>query len=293
MLLFLGIRLPLFKVFGLYKGLWRYEGMIDMQKTLASFTVGSVLFTFIIYKVFGHYSFPRSVVVLEWLLVTVMIGGVRFTLRSYKDYMRSKLKGGKRILVVGAGNAGEMIVRDMVKNPYYEYDPVVFIDDDPLKRGLTIHGVPIVGGCEMLEKAIKEFDPQEILIAVPSAKPSDMQGLIAEMTRFKLPISTLPNLKDVIEGKVSVSSIKTLELEDLLARPAVKVDTQRLHQRQDRHGHRRGRVYRLRDMPTGRRAWREGDNRVRTPREQHVRAGHRVRPERALRRVQAGRGRHP
>jgi len=225
--LFLVIRLSLFNLFGLYRGLWRYAGMADLQKILASVTLGSLLFAVLVYGS-GYTSFPRSVVVMEWLLIVGMIGGVRFALRSYKDFKHSKAKEGEKVLVIGAGNAGEMLVRDMKNNPFYLYDPVGFVDDDYRKKGLTIHGVPILGTREDLPAIVKEYAPEAFLLAIPSAKPGTMQELMKELSEYKVPIKTLPNLKDILDGNVSVSQIRRLDLEDLLARPPVKTDTRKV-----------------------------------------------------------------
>lgn len=227
-LLLLLIRLPLFYVFGLYRGLWRYAGMIDLQKILLSASISSAVFAMIVYWGFGSHAYPRSVIVIDWLLVVGFTGGVRFAMRSYRDLMRAKDKTGKRTLVIGAGNAGEMIVRDMMNNPYYEYDPIGFIDDDISKKGHTIHGVPILGTRADLPVLINEYTPDEIILAIPSASNAVVQQIMNELHEYRLPISTLPNLMDIIGGKVSVSQIRKLELEDLLERPRVKADMARL-----------------------------------------------------------------
>jgi len=222
------LRLPLFHVFGLYRGLWRYAGMTDLQKILLSASISSAAFAMIVYWGFESHAYPRSVIVIDWLLVVGFTGGVRFAMRSYRDLMRAKDKAGKRTLVIGAGNAGEMIVRDMKNNPYYEYDPIGFIDDDISKKGHTIHGVPILGTRADLAALIGEYEPDEIILAIPSATNAVMQAIMKELHEYKLPISTLPNLRDIIGGRVSVSQIRKLELEDLLERPRVKADMARL-----------------------------------------------------------------
>jgi len=227
MLVVLIIRLPLFSLFGLYKGLWRYAGMVDLQKILACITLGSVLRIGSAYMLFGQ-NYPRSVLVLDWLLLVGMIGGVRFAMRSWVDYKNPKAGSVKRVLIIGAGSAGELIVRDMLSSPHYRYVPVGFIDDDENKTGLEIHGVPILGTRKDLAKIIKKHEPQEILLAIPSAKSKMMEDVISGLSDYRLPIKTLPNLKEIMEGRVTVNSIRKLELEDLLTRPPVKADAERL-----------------------------------------------------------------
>lgn len=227
-ILLLLVRLPLFHLFGLYKGLWRYSGMTDLQKLITATSLGSLVLGMIVYWGFGHRAYPRSVMIIDWLLVMGSCGGVRFAMRSYRDFMHRKDKPGKRILVIGAGNAGELIVRDMLNNPFYEYDPIGFIDDDVAKKGLTIHGVPILGARADLAAIMKEYAPEEIILAIPSASNLELQQIMKELYEYKLPISTLPNLADIIGGRVSVSQIRKLELEDLLERPKVEADMGRL-----------------------------------------------------------------
>ncbi|MBI5190979.1 MAG: polysaccharide biosynthesis protein [Nitrospirae bacterium] len=227
-LLMLIVRLPLFALFGLYKGLWRYAGITDMQKILASATVGTAVFYAIERWLAVFPAYPRAVLIVDWLLVVGMIGGVRFALRMYKDYLHSKGRKGKRVLVIGAGNAGEMLVRDMKNSPSYRYDPVGFIDDDMMKKGLAIHGVPILGTRKDMAEAVKQNEPEEIIIAIPSANHASLQELMGELAVYKLPVKMLPNMNEMLDGGNSVSQIKQIELEDLLARPPIKPDTDKL-----------------------------------------------------------------
>ncbi|MHB8174236.1 MAG: SDR family NAD(P)-dependent oxidoreductase, partial [Nitrospirota bacterium] len=226
-LLVLAIRLPLFKAFGLYRGLWRYTGVSDVVRIILSVTAGTM-----VYAPLGRMwllknpPVPLSVIALDWLLTVAFVSSIRLLLRVYKDYAVIDRKG-KKVLLIGAGNAGEMIVRDMRKNQHL-HDPVCFVDDDRLKKGLSIHGVPIVGTTEDLGAVISEFRPEEFLIAIPSAKPATMLSLMKRLSEYRLPIKTLPSMSDIINGHVGVSQIKPLELEDLLARPPVQADGEML-----------------------------------------------------------------
>ena len=222
-LLVLAVRLPLFKVFGLYKGLWKYTGIGDVIRIVLSVTVGTLVYmTLDRIWLFGALDIPLSVIVMDWLLTLALITSTRLLLRVYEDYVVSDNKG-KKVLIIGAGNAGEMIVRDMRKNLHL-HKPVGFVDDDRRKKGLSIHGVPILGTTEDLFAIISEYRPDEVLIAIPSAKPDTMMALMKRLVEFKLPIKTLPSISDIISGRVSVKQIKPLELEDLMARPPVQAD---------------------------------------------------------------------
>ncbi len=222
-LLVLAVRLPLFKAFGLYKGLWKYTGIGDVIRIVFSVTVGTLVYmTLDRIWLFGALDIPLSVVVMDWLLTLALISSTRLLLRIYEDYVVSD-KQGKKVLIIGAGNAGEMIVRDMRKNLHL-HKPVGFVDDDRRKKGLSIHGVPILGTTEDLFAIISEYRPEEVLIAIPSAKPDTMMALMKRLVEFKLPIKTLPSISDIISGRVSVKQIKPLELEDLMARPPIQAD---------------------------------------------------------------------
>lgn len=226
-LLVLAVRLPLFKVFGLYKGLWKYTGVSDVIRIVLSVTVGTLVYmTLARTWFFQDPGIPLSVVAMDWLLTLAFINSTRLLLRIYEDYVVSDKKG-KKVLIIGAGNAGEMIVRDMRKNPHL-HNPVGFVDDDRRKKGLSIHGVPILGTTEDLFATISEYRPEEVLIAMPSAKPETMVALMKRLAEYKLPIKTLPSISDIISGHVSINQIKPLELEDLMARPPVQADRELL-----------------------------------------------------------------
>ncbi len=217
----LGVRLVFCLQAGLYKGLWRYFGVNDLKRLARTVTFGSVTFTFLVRYILGAAGYPLSIYMLDWMLLIMLEGGVRLAIRTIKDSHGAE-RGGRRVLVVGAGDAGEMIVRDMRNNPKYAHEPVGFIDDDPCKKGLMIHGVPIFGGRVELPQAVMRHRPDEILIAMPGAGHQAINGIFEQCRRFHLPIKTLPGLCDILDGKVTVSQIKALQLEDLLQREPVR-----------------------------------------------------------------------
>jgi FlaA1/EpsC-like NDP-sugar epimerase len=217
------IRLLSYLAFGLYKDLWRYSSVSDLLNILKSTTAGSVVFFFIVRYLFGDTAYPRSVYFLDWLLLITLAGGTRFFIRIFREYLQSDPEG-KGVLLIGAGDAGEMIVRDMKSNPKNTYDPVGFIDDDPYKKGRAIHGVPIFGPRSMMKEVIRKYVPQEILITMPSSGQSSIKELYELCKPFNIPIKTLPAMRDIIDGKVTVSQVKPLSLEDLLQREQVRTD---------------------------------------------------------------------
>jgi FlaA1/EpsC-like NDP-sugar epimerase len=136
----------------------------------------------------------------------------------------SRDKPGKRVLVFGAGDAGELIVRDMKNNAWHGYQPVGFVDDDESKVGHRIHGVPVLGTRADLARILRSHQPHEVLLAIPRAEPVAVRSIVRSLEPFKIPIKTLPNLRDLIDGKTELSQIRSLSVEDLLARAPVGID---------------------------------------------------------------------
>lgn len=222
--LILIIRLVFYLKSGLYKDLWRYSSIRDLLKIFMSVTAGSISFFIIVKLLFADSAYPRSIYILDWLLLIMISGGGRLFIRVFKEYMQP-LSAGKRTLLIGAGDAGEMIVRDMKNSPKHAYEPVGFIDDSPYKKGLSIHGLPIFGSRDMIGKVITDYNIEEILITMPSAGRASTKEIYGICRPYNIPIKTLPGLSDILHhGNVSVAQIKPLSLEDLLFREPVRYD---------------------------------------------------------------------
>jgi len=211
-----------FMAFGQFRGLWRYAGLYDLRNIVLGVLSSTAAFYVLVRWVFAQPLYPRSVYLIDSLVLIALLGTLRFARRTYRTSWPSS--GGKRVLIVGAGDAGEMIVRDMLQSSRNDYRPVGFVDDDPAKRGERIHGVRVLGGRADLARIIEKTRPDDVLIAMPSAPPAATREVVRALQPFHGTISTLPNLREIISGRVAVEQIRKLAIEDLLARSPVGID---------------------------------------------------------------------
>jgi FlaA1/EpsC-like NDP-sugar epimerase len=222
---FILIRTVIFWRFGLFDGLWKYTGIWDLSRiVLAVLASAAVLFA-PFYSPLGPQGFPRSIPIIDSLLLISFLGGVRLIHRIAHALPPSA--PGQRVLIWGAGDAGDMIVREMRRAGGYH--PVGFIDDNPFKVGRTIQGVTVLGTAKDLARIIAATNPQEVLIAIPSGRATAVRGILQRLESFKLPITTLPDLKDLVNGKVAVKQIRPLSIEDLLPRSPVILQVRDVH----------------------------------------------------------------
>jgi len=213
----LAIRGLTFVPFRLYEGLWRYTSIYDLRNLLGGVGVSSVIFYVLVHWGFGHFEYPRSVFIIDAMLLIFFMGGVRLMRRILKEV--SRLPPERRVLIYGAGDAGEMDVRDMQR--FEEYQPIGYIDDDRDKVGQRIHGCPVLGTRLDLPRIIAETRPDEVLVALPKADARTIRGIVQALEAYKLPITTVPQLRDLLDGQVEVSQIRPLSIDDLLPRAPV------------------------------------------------------------------------
>lgn len=202
--LLLVIRFCCYLLSGLHKGMWRYASISDMLKIVNSATLGSIIFIFAVNRVIGDIGYPRSIYVLDLLLFVIMSGATRLFIRVFREYALF-WQFRKRILIIGTGDAGEMVVREMKNNHESGYEPIGFIDDDADKKGLTIHGFPILGSCSMLPEIIRKNRPDEILISVSTDAQKIIRTVYEICKPFNIPIKKMPEINDLLDGKVSIA----------------------------------------------------------------------------------------
>jgi FlaA1/EpsC-like NDP-sugar epimerase len=212
-----------FVPFQLYKGLWKYTGIWDLRNVIAGVLGSTVLFYITVHWIFAIRNYPLSIFIIDSLLLIFFMGGSRLARRLV--YGVGQSKEGRRLLIYGAGDAGEMIVRDIRNNAsFYGYQPIGFVDDDQKKVGRRIHGVQVLGRREDLRRIITREKPDEVVIAIPSVKPTMVREVVKILEPFKIPIRTLPRLSDLRNGNVGVKHIRDLAIEDLLDRAPVGLD---------------------------------------------------------------------
>jgi len=198
------IRLVLFAQAGLYKDMWGYSSVGDMVKLLRSISVGSVIFFIVVRYLIGNTSFPVSIYILEWLLLIIISGGNRLSIRVLREYLHAS-SSGKKILIVGAGDAGDIIVRDIKSNRKSSYEPIGFIDEDIHKKGLRIHGVPIFGPIDIIQEVIEKHKPDEVLIALSSMDNNNVRRIYELCKPYNVGIKKLPELNEILEGNFAIT----------------------------------------------------------------------------------------
>jgi len=223
--LVLAVQFSCISFFGLNKGLWRYAGIADLLTIFKAVTLGSVLSVFTIHFLLGLYSYPRSVYILDWLVLIMLMGGMRMQRRVLRELQSLNTVGKKRVVLFGAGDAGEIILREIKQNKALPYQPVGFIDDDERKHGLKIHGVPVLGTRKDLPSLIDWYNIEEIIITIASIGAGEMQRIIEDCRKTGRTLKTIPGIGSILDGRVSVSQIREVRIEDLLYRDVVKIDT--------------------------------------------------------------------
>jgi FlaA1/EpsC-like NDP-sugar epimerase len=224
-----GVQLAVFVAFGLYQHWWRYVSIRDMWRAILAVTVGSIAAVVIVYlwRPVEGLSIPRGIVAIDWLFVLAFITGVRLLARTLIERPgRGRFVArGKEALIVGAGDAGQLIIREMLKTPRLGYTPIGLVDDDPRKRNMRLHGVRVLGTTEQLPRLLVDNRPDEVIIAIPSGAGEVRQNVVNACRDAGVPVKTLPGVHELITGDLSLSrQLREVQVEDVLGREAVQLD---------------------------------------------------------------------
>lgn len=210
-------------LFGLYRGVWRFASLPDLTRILKASitaTAATLVALFVLNRMAGV---PRSVPVLFLLFQLMFLAGPRLLYRWLKD-RRLSLTDGTRVLIVGAGRAGEMLVRDMLRDPSRTYRPVAFVDDRPRHHGGSIHGIPIKGPVDAVPALVGPLGIDLLLLAIPSASAAQMRRLVQACEQSGKPFRTVPQLQTLMSGQVRIDQLREVSIEDLLGRDPVRLD---------------------------------------------------------------------
>jgi FlaA1/EpsC-like NDP-sugar epimerase/lipopolysaccharide/colanic/teichoic acid biosynthesis glycosyltransferase len=216
-----GIRALTFAVLRLNEGLWRYTSIWDLQKILSGVFGSTILFYGVVYWVLGIDNYPRSIFVIDSVLLVGFLAGVRLPRRIFREKAIYQKK--KKVLVVGAGDTGERVVRELKTRSKYHGQPIGFVDDHFALINQRIHGVKVLGTLGDLPKIVEEYKPEEVVVAVPRATPAFLRDLITKLEPYDVSIKTLPGVKELLNDQSVVSQIRNLSLPDLLPRAPVNL----------------------------------------------------------------------
>ncbi len=227
------VKLPTYYSFGLYRHFWRYASINELKLIVGAVTMATGLLTLIVAGVLLLHglptSFPRSVLVIDWLLMLVLVGGSRFLARVHAETAvagrtDSPPQRERRVLVAGAGDSGTMIVREMQHNPRLRLVPVGFVDDDANKVGKRIRYLPVLGSLEILPTLVVDHNIHEVIIAMPTAPGKIIRKIIKMCERANVPSRTMPGIYELLDNNISLSQLRNVQIDDLLRREPVQTD---------------------------------------------------------------------
>jgi FlaA1/EpsC-like NDP-sugar epimerase len=230
---FVPLKFAVFFSFGLYRGMWRYTSVWDVWNLFKASVASMLIGMAVILYIYRFEGYSRAVFLLDGVLTFLLTGGLRFLIRGYyfsqsrtkvDSLSRPQARPSKKVLIVGAGDAGEKILREVLDNEHLNYRVAGFVDDDPHKQGRTIHGINVLGCIDDLEKIIGDSHADEVLITIPSASGQAMRRIVDICENRRVQFKTLPGIGEIIDGSVSVKVLRDVSYEDLLGRPPVQID---------------------------------------------------------------------
>ena len=226
------IKIIVFILFGLYNSLWRYAGTKELFQVVGASIVGNTIF--LSYTFLLQENIPRSIFLLMIIFDIILLAGVRFGYRIlsyFKNFLDiNKKRQYERVMIIGAGEAGAIVLKELNDHPELGLKPVVIMDDDKSKIGRKLRGIPIMGDISNVTKIAKEKKIDEIIIATPSASIRELRRIIGECSKTKCKLRKLPGVYELIDGQVSIKEIREVEIEDLLGREEVNVNLEEICQ---------------------------------------------------------------
>lgn len=210
---------------GMYRSIWKYASLQDGIEIFKVVTLSTLITSFVLFFLHDTSAMPRSIYVLDWVLLFAMVSTSRLLWRVYREtYIIPRYHTGKRTLIVGAGEAGNLLLKEIRKQKNPANQVIGFLDDDPAKQGMRLGGIPVMGDLGRLRAAIRKHRIEEVIIAIATAQGALTRQVVSCCKETKVRFKTLSGIKDIIDGTVSISQIKDVEIEDILGREPVKLD---------------------------------------------------------------------
>ncbi len=221
--LILFIHAIMFLYFGLYRGIWRFASMHDFMRILKAVITAVATCSVTVFLLTGMETIPRSVFILHALLLLALLGMPRFLYRWIKDH-KLNYKPSNRVLIVGAGRAGEALVRELLQYPDGDFCPVAFVDDNPRKLGTEVRGLRVVDRCKAISRVVTRYSIDIIFIAIPSASTTTLRHIVGYCEASGKPFRILPRMTDLLSGRAILQELRDVSIEDLLGRESVLLD---------------------------------------------------------------------
>ena len=232
------LKLAILYFFGVYKGMWRYTGIHDLIELINANAVSTGFIMAAIFITHRFKGFSRGVFIIDLMLCFLLLGGYRLIVRLFFGYRRTLAINSfstfnnqasyKNILIIGVSSMGGNLAREISENPQMKYQVQGFVDDDPAFLNKEFHGIPVLGCVQDIGRIVKRFPIEEIISAVSSASTSEIRRIVEICKKTSLPFRTIPNIGELIEGRITLKDIREVRYEDLLGRKPVKLDSERI-----------------------------------------------------------------
>ncbi len=241
----LAVKIVCFYFFDLYRGMWRYTSITDLFNIIKASSISSFLIISLILFSTRFVGFARSVFIIDWCMTILLVSGFRLSVRLYFELvsqdkpwrivaqalfwpLRKKHADSKNLLIIGAGNCGEKIFREIRDNTGLRCNVVGFLDDHPAKLGMKIHGIPVLGPIKDIDTVAQSVKAEEALIAIPSASSQQMRRIVGYCKKSGIKFKTMPSMGELIDGRVTINAIREVAYRDLLGREVIKLDEARI-----------------------------------------------------------------
>lgn len=232
------VKVMVFGYFRLYAGWWQYVSIQDLVETFKASHISTAIILGGVYvlkalRAYGAISVavevPDTVLIIDWAATIALVGGVRFLVRIIREGSRPVSPAGlTRVLIIGAGNAGEGVLRELYRLPVEKYHVVGFIDDNPRVRGIRIHGVPVLGGVGDLAEVARRQNAEEVIIALPQPTREQLRRVIEVCKGQRLTFRIVPGVADLIDGRADIGRLREVDINDVLGREPVTLDTENI-----------------------------------------------------------------